>query len=399
MKTFRSFFAVCAVAVLVCGLALPALAADVMPPVKPADTAEYQILATTMGGVQGMQAPFTMQLDARGKPAPAGVQQAFHEIPAGMKMRSPLPLIRPDRSAGTPGDYPEGTQDSWTVKIYWGCSKTVPQGQPLVISPQDMKSGKGKAAQLADGGRGVWKDAPPAGWGWGQWPNRLTTESVPAGASLKGEHFVYGNYLPHIKFTIAQHDFLPPLKVKTGDGNLAASIPLTWESVRGSVGYFAWAMAANEAKKETIIWTSSSRPIMGMGMHEHSSRVKELVKSGIVLDPDKTACNIPAGIFEGLQGTVVMLHAWGDDYWASYPAKPANAPKNWKPDWTVNALFLSTWTGMPGVDMEEMMRGVPQNMEQQETQDEDVPRESKSGKAKKNSEGGGFRIPLPPLRF
>ncbi len=396
MKTFKSFFVASIAVVLLCGFILPALAADVMPPVKPADTAEYQVLATTMGGVQGMQAPYTMQLDARGKPAPAGTQQAFHEIPAGMKMQSPLPLIRPERGTGTPGAYTEGRQDSWTVKIYWGCSKTVPQGQPLVISPQEIKSGKGKFAQLADGGNGVWKDAPPAGWGWGQWPNRQSAVPVPAGASLKGEHFVYGNYLPHIRFTLTQHDFLPPLKVKTGDGDLAASIPLTWESARGSIGYFAWAMAANEAKKETIIWTSSSKPIMGMGMHEHSSRVKALIKSGIVLGPDKTACNIPAGIFEGLQGAVVMLYAWGEDYWASYPTKPANAPKNWKPDWTVNALFLSTWTGMPGVDMEAMMRGVPQDMQQQEAQAEDAPKESKSGRPKKS---GGFGIPLPPLRF
>ena len=381
-------------------IAFPSLAADVMPPVKPADTAEYQILTTTLGGVQGMQTPYTMQLDARGKPAPAGTQQAYHEIPAGMKMQSPLPLIRPDRGVATPGDHEDGRQDSWTVKIYWGCSKTVPAGQPLVISPQDMKSGGGKFRQLADGGRSVWKDAPPTGWGWGQWPNRQSTIPVPAGASLKGEHFVYGNYLPHIKFSITRHDFLPPLRVKTGDGDLAASIPLTWESVRDAVGYFAWATAADEAKKETIIWTSSSKPLMGMGMHEHSSRVKELVKSGIVLGPEKTACNIPAGIFDGLQGAVVMMHAWGEDYRMSYPAKPTNAPKNWKPEWTVDTLFLSTWTGMPGMDTEAMMRGVPQNTGPQDSdENEEAPGESKSDRPKKNSGGGSLGIPLPPFRF
>jgi hypothetical protein len=44
-----------------------------------------------------------------------------------------------------------------------------------------------------------------------------------------------------------------------------------------------------------------------------------------------------------------MVFAWGEDYWASYPPRPQNPPKGWKPDWTVNALFLSSWTGMPGL--------------------------------------------------
>ena len=128
--------------------------------------------------------------------------------------------------------------------------------------------------------------------------------------------------------------------------------------------------------------------------------VDGLVKSGIVLGPEKTACNIPAGIFDGLQGAVVMMHAWGEDYRMSYPAKPTNAPKNWKPEWTVDALFLSTWTGMPGMDTEAMMRGVPQNTGPQDSdENEEAPGESKSDRPKKNSGGGSLGIPLPPFRF
>ena len=66
---------------------------------------------------------------------------------------------------------------------------------------------------------------------------------------------------------------------------------------KGAVGYFTFATASNQRKKETIIWTSSSKPTMGMMMHEHSSKIKEMVKSGIVMGTDKSVCDISAGIF------------------------------------------------------------------------------------------------------
>ena len=360
---------------------------------KPADTAEYQILATTMGGIQAMQAPLTLELDARGAPAPGGAQQAKHAIPAGMKMGKELPLIRPEQQKGTPGTATPGTQENWTLKIYWGSSKQVQKGQPIVISPQEMKSGGGKLAALA-GGKGVWKGTPPAGWGWGQWPNRQSGVSVPAGASLKGDHLVTGNYLPDIKFKIAQHDFLPPLNVKIGGSDLKTSLPLSWQPVQGALGYFAYAMASNQAKKETIIWTSSSKACMGMMMHEHSSQVKEMIRNGVIMGSDKTACDIPEGIFAGTEGAMVMMSAWGEDYWMSYPEKPAKAPKDWKPDWTVNALFLSRWMGAPGMpDMEEMTRGYDPDEEYENPRDEKPAKTPERGKQK--NPRISFPIPIP----
>ncbi|MCL1941544.1 MAG: hypothetical protein FWG09_06330 [Synergistaceae bacterium] len=366
------------------------------PAMAATETAEYQILTTTMGGMQGMQMPLTMELDARGTPVTGGAQEATHFIPAGMKMGNELPLLRPEQQGGgkDAGGVP-GVQENWTVKIYWGSSKTVQKGQPIVISPQDMKSGKGKFAELANVGTGVRRSAPPSGWGWGKWPNKKSSIQVPKGASLKGSHRLEGNYLPQIKFDVSNHDFLPPLNVKMG-GDLKSSIPLSWGSVKGAVGYFAYAMASNQAKKETIIWTSSSKPTMGIMMHEHSSKIKELVKSGIVMGPDKSACDIPAGIFAECDGAMVMASAWGEDYWVSHPPKPNNAPKNWKPDWTVNALFMSQWSGVPGMpdmpDMESIMREYG-NQEENEKENE----KGSSGGKKKSP---GIGIPgIPGIKF
>jgi hypothetical protein len=318
-----------------------------------------------------------------------------------MKMGQSLPLLRPEGSKATPGGYENPQeQENWTMKIYWSSAKTVQKGQPLVISPQDMKSGKGKFADLAGGGPGVWKGAPPSGWGWGQWPNRESSLPVPKDASFKGDHHVTGNYLPDMKFSVVQHDFLPQLEVTTG-GDLNASIPVSWRPVKGAIGTFIYAVAANQAKKETIVWTSSSKPSMGIQGHEHSSKIKELVNSGVVLRPDVSACDIPVGIFAGCEGVVVMANAWGEDY--SYPPKPANAPKNWKPDWTVNALFVSSWTGMPGVDMGAIMQGPYAQDEDAQTGEEKPAKNAKKtegGKSKeKQQKSPGMRLPLPGIKF
>jgi hypothetical protein len=80
----------------------------------------------------------------------------------------------------------------------------------------------------------------------------------------------------------------------------------------------------------------------------------------------------------------------------SYPPKPDKAPKDWKPDWTVNALFLSQWMGMPGMpDMGEMMRmkGAAPESAVPDDEDDETPARSKAGKNR------GIGIPLPPIKF
>ncbi len=382
----------------------------ISPAVPPKDTARYVMMVSTSSGM-GMGANRMLMLDARGLPATATPNLAWHMIPEAMRMGKYLPLIRPERSmGGTGGETSTSEREDWTTKIYWSCAKEVPKGQPIVISTKDQS----KQSQLFDAYSGntlnFWKE-PPNGWGWGQWPNKEYYVQVPMNGSLKGDHFVHGNYLPHIKFGVAQHDFLSALKVKTGDGNLNAFIPVTWESVPGAIGYFIYAMASNESKREMVIWTSSQKATYGIQSYEHSSRIKELVKIGVVLKPDVQACNIPAGIFVGYEHPMIMVYAWGNDYWNSYPPKPANPPKGWKPDWTVNGLFLSQWNGVPGAQTSDASQS---SYQETDAEDEEAaadsasqPQKSTGGKSaeekKQNQEkkdsGGGptININLPSI--
>ena len=353
---------------------------EISPAVTPKDTARYVMMVSTMSGM-GMSGQRMLMLDARGLPATATPHRAWHMIPEAMRMGKYLPLIRPERYGGGSGEGGESKQEDWTTKIYWSCAKEVPKGQPIVISTKD----RSKQSQIFEAYSGntlnFWKE-PPSGWGWGQWPNKEYFVQVPANGSLKGNHFVHGNYLPHIKFGVTQHDFLNALKVKTGDGNLNAFIPVTWESVPGAIGYFIYAMATNQSKREMVIWTSSQKATYGIQSYEHSSRIKELVNLGVVLKPDVQACNIPAGIFVGYEHPMIMVYAWGNDYWMSYPPKPQNPPKGWKPDWTVNGLFLSQWSGMPGAA--ETPGAPPEMDEEDEEEEEDVA--SPAEQPKKGSE-------------
>lgn len=319
----------------------------ISPAVRPKEPARYRMAVLTTSGV-GIASQRILTLDARGLPAKGAPHRAWHMIPEGMDMGKYLPLTRPEKFLGEREGGAEYEPDGWTMKIYWGSAREVPGGQPVAIS-----SGGNGRSQLYDAHGGETslslRREPPRGWGWGQWSNEDGQVRISSESSLKGNHFVHGNYLPHIKFAVSQHDFLAPLKVQTGDGNLNASIPVRWNAIPGAVGYFVYAEAENEAKKEYVIWTSSRRATYGIRSYEHSAAVRKLADAGVVLKPDVQACDIPAGIFAGCQNTTIAVYAWGNDYWASYPPKPQNPPKGWRPDWTVSGLFFARWMGMPGI--------------------------------------------------
>lgn len=306
---------------------------EISAAVTPKDTATYVMRVSTVNGHP------VLMLDTRGLPATVTPQKAWHMLPESMLLGKYLPLIRPTRGGQV--------TDPWTLKVYWGCSKEVPKDQPLVVPPNDKEKqkklynlhGEGSASSL-------WR-TPPTGWGWGEWPNSERIVQIPAGASLKGDHFVHGNYLPHIKFNIAKHDFMAPFEASVG-GDINVPIAVTWKSVPGALGYFVFATASNNEKKELVVWTSSQKATRGLLSHEYAGRINELIRAGVVLKPDTFECYIPAGILAGYQNPMITVYAWGEDYHVSHPERPAKPPKGWRPDWSVRGLFLSQWTGIPG---------------------------------------------------
>jgi hypothetical protein len=185
----------------------------------------------------------------------------------------------------------------------------------------------------------------------GLWPNQQDSRLVPAGASLIGEHFVHGNLVPHIKFSMdAKHDIMKALAVTTQGQSQADAIVVRWNKLPTAIGYHVMAIGTNSSGKEMVMWTSSETPNVNVsGQFIDTAQVNKHISSKVILPADRDSCIIPRGIFAASSPPMIMVTAWGADYWAGFPPRPANAPKDWKPDWSVRGQFLSTANTMFGM--------------------------------------------------
>ncbi|MEN6615634.1 MAG: hypothetical protein ABFD12_03690, partial [Syntrophorhabdus sp.] len=268
--------------------------------------------------------------------------QATHDIPPAQNMGPTLPLMppeagRPERAQ--PGDRPEKFEKPrMKMVIYWGCSETVRPGQPYVIDTERSNSADfAKAFQ----GRHVGQTtlAPRAGWAYADWPNKKDGKQVPANSSLAGDHFVHGNYIPDMRFSVdSGHDFMVPVEFTSTRGNPAESFFFQWNSIPTATGYFAAAMGHDEKTGTMIMWSSSDVREMGMSLMTFLSDedVRRLIKEKVVLPPKTTQCVIPKGIFKDAQGAMIQFIAYGDEMNIVYPTKPKD------PVWAVKVRRKST---------------------------------------------------------
>lgn len=251
--------------------------------------------------------------------APPASPTASLDIPDGLKLGAVLPL-QVDPHAEADRDTDPGTAEKvpdFEIRRYWGCSETVRQGQPRVVSIRDL--GAGVFANLPrPGARGARFHLGRANWTDAHWPNARDKKSgqVPEGAALPGKYALHSNFVPGVNFDIpAGVTFLDPvaLTVPKGGNVLAKTIPVSWKALPGAVGYVAMATGM-KGEKTMVLWTSSEgEEGLGAAFGEDTD-AKSLVSKGIFLPPDRTQCFIPAGIFEGCEGVSVQLIAIGRSF-------------------------------------------------------------------------------------
>ena len=330
---------------------------EVAPPASfTKGTPNYQMkFHTTSSGMPGSGGSQLMaHMDLRAQPGPAGgaVAKAWHMIPPGMQMGAYLPLIpQPQTSPGGYAGREDYKPEKMIIKTYWGCGDAVRPGQPNVmdtskISAKDMPDMSGFAPKGRMGG------VTKGGANTALWPNQQDNRLVPAGASLIGDHFVHGNFVPHIKFSMtAQHDIMKALHASTQGQSQQDAIRVSWNKLPSAIGYHVMAIGTDSSGKEMVMWTSSETPNVNVsGQFIDTPQVRKYISSKVILPGDRDSCTIPKGIFAATSPPMIMVTAWGTDYWASYPPRPAQAPKDWKPDWSVKGQFLSTahvMFGMP----------------------------------------------------
>jgi hypothetical protein len=337
MKNRNNSYTLRAICLSLGAVALPAGAAPI----------NYEMDLTTHAGMGagGMASVFSMMAGGKGSSVSRhmdlrltsptdlpGDYQAAHTVPAAMRIGPQLPLTGERRSSG--GGAPDGEPDG-RVLIYWGCSPTVPKGQPEVI---DFRSLAGKvppevqamARQSRSQGKDAARDAslPPRTIGWPQGDRDY--RGIPDDASAVGEHFVKANFLKDdIRFALTPAlDFLEPMNLKARSSDLKAPVPLAWDALTRARGYDLQAVAAKD-EKEMVIWMAdrNKRPMLPASQRE---------------------CTIPEGIFAKAGMAMVTGTAHGPVQGYSFPPQK---PGEKKPlIWTATVRVMSHDNALLGME-------------------------------------------------
>lgn len=297
---------------------------------------------------------------------PAGPPAAEHLPPAGLNAGPSLPLLTPETRptpAATqpfPGNGDGGARGR--LLIYWGCGDRVRAGQPVEIDLSRIGQGQmppGLANMIY---QAMNPPSPSNSSTYGEWPNERSRVPIPANGSLVGDHVVRGNYAPEIRFALSQgEDFLAPIRITSNSRSATGAVPVAWAAVPNARAYFLMASGARQ-DGTIVIWTSSEVQF-SQGVHDYLSQeeIARLIQSRVLLNAQTTQCTVPAEVAGSVQAASLMMTAFGPEANFSAPARPARAPRNWAPDWTMKLRTRATYAGMLGQDIEAMMRGGQQS--------------------------------------
>jgi hypothetical protein len=87
------------------------------------------------------------------------------------------------------------------------------------------------------------------------------------------------------------------------------------------------------------------------------SEIQSLVTRGVLLPGNTDRCTVPAEVKNAMQQGMVTLNAFGGQTNISYPARPPRAPAGWRPEWAMKLRAKSSYMGLLGMSMEQMMGG------------------------------------------
>jgi len=372
-------------------IAIVAAAAAVAQPRPAAGTATYWMSAETMSGFAaaamgqqggrqsvigalmgggGARPSFVRNLTLQlGSPQrPSGAPSAEHLPPSGLGAGASLPLVSPQGTPpAPPQDYVPGMPSGnvqGRILIYWGCGERARAGQPVEIDLARMSRGEVPAAMAALNLRPMTPPSASTSTTYGEWPNERGRTTVPTTGSLVGDHVVRGNYSPEIRFSLAQgQDFLAPVNVTANTASASGAVPVAWQAVPNARAYFVMATGARQ-DGTIVMWSSSEIQAMQMAFDYLSQEeIARLLQQRVLLGPQTTQCTVPAEVAGGVQAASLMVNAFGPEANFSHPARPAGAPRNWAPDWTVKLRTRSTHMGMLGMDMDAMMGGARSSQE------------------------------------
>jgi hypothetical protein len=252
---------------------------------------------------------------------------AYIAPPAGLKQgnRLDLALYRPKPEEGTsgPGDdaqfSPESSPD-FTIKIYWGSSETVKDGQPKIIKwtglTADQKAEMKKQGSRARAGASSYFYKP--NWTTGYWPTDKQPGEIDPEASLVGNYALTTNYTGNVSIDAPENvNFLAPIDMASPDLtakiDFARFIAFKWQQIPNALGLYASIMGM-EGKNTLILWSSSEvfkDGLMGDLGFPQMAEVREFVKQTVFMKGDQTKVNVPAGIFKDADMAMFSMYGYG----------------------------------------------------------------------------------------
>lgn len=229
--------------------------------------------------------------------APSGAK-ATVTVPEGLK-RYPELNLDISQSVSKPG-----TADSSNAVLeeYWGSGREISAGQPKIIKPSD-------AAQVAFS-----QIIPDKSYAF--WP---PTNSKPLDddIDITGAYTFKTNYCGSAQVTLSKDQaMLDPIDITsaTHESDLTKPIVIKWRPVANAVGYILKAYGGDLSK--TITWTSSSKPDIAAKIEYHPVSKNDLesyIDNGVIIPPYIVSCTIPAGVFKGYEGVMLVMTAIGKD--------------------------------------------------------------------------------------
>ena len=254
--------------------------------------------------------------------------------PAGLNAgeKLDLGLFRPTAppTPGGGGSWGTGSSDSGrtsdlTIKIYWGSSATVQDGQPKVfklssLAPeQQMELGHRMSSMMprssaGQGGSYYYKD----GWTTGYWPTSDQPGTVGENASLVGTYAISSSFAGNCSIEAPSNvDFLAPIEITSPDLGmkpaLDKALALEWKPIPNATGLFASALGM-EGKETLIIWTSSETyadQLMASMDFMQMSEVADAVSKHIFMPGSQSNVTIPAGIFQNASFAMMNMIGYG----------------------------------------------------------------------------------------
>jgi hypothetical protein len=234
-----------------------------------------------------------------------------------------LELYRPSPTEGVPGkgEDLQTSNPDFTIKIYWGSSQTVRDGQPKIF-----KMGSMTPEQMAQVQR-MQRDSNPRmaggyfykpGWTTGYWPTKSQPGNIDPAASLPGTYALSTSYTGNVSLDVpSQVDFLAPIELSSPDlstkVDLASFIAARWNPIPNALGIYATAFGMLD-KNTMVLWTcaeSYTDGMMGDMGFLQMAEVKQKVADKIFMPGDASSFDIPAGIFQGSQTTLMSMVAYG----------------------------------------------------------------------------------------